>query len=787
MTKVLGRTGALVVGLHVVIYFLSATSCFRQGDKVADLDALSDAAADVVITAPLAFSLNKPMVPVSADSFALSWSPASGAAIYHAIVSESSSCSIPVVEAPTLSDNRMPIVGLDDGTWYFCVTAISASGERRDADNNGAAFVVDRSPPYAEVVVGGSVLDNPAAIRVAGDGVSSFRFKAGPVQAIDCGEDISYSDPLSIEALARAYITGPDQEWLMCILGRDLAGNEQPLTEVTTHTWQASATGRSFGFNFDSVIGGSAAVGGVVNLIGTAENGWLDPIGTKVSLRNIAGGRCLGDDGLNFAQSCPFYKDVGDGANWQMSVAIDALTKGARYELSVEVDDTLEGGRRLSDVVEFSWIYGFHGIHAGDAIRLTKTLIATDDARIYVGDTRGALKRGLATFAEPEAETGYDIFVGKNSSDGQHLWSRRFVGSGEDASIDAAIDAQGDIYILAELSGDFTDNLGALPAVGSGDILVFKVSGANGNVLWQRQLASSGADRGGGIELSGDQVIVTGSSCGNIDFGGGSNAIANCAAFIAAFSQAAGAYNWSQVYSGNSTVYPGGVALDPAGNIYWSGYFWGTLTFGDTALVSSGAEDGYLAKTTPDGSLVLVYALAGAGSQRILAVTVKDADEVLLAGRVANSASLNGTTIVGSSSGESLFVAKVTDKVAVSWAQVVTATSGDVEVLDINSVGDVYYLTAAFDGAVSFGSQKVSTVGDQDLAFVKGAVADGSFSLADSFGSVHDDVSGNPRISIDNSAAVFSIRYFSDPAKIGNLSLPDFEYFYATSEIRYRP
>ncbi len=73
-------------------------------------------------------------------------------------------------------------------------------------------------------------------------------------------------------------------------------------------------------------------------------------------------------------------------------------------------------------------------------------------------------------------------------------------------------------------------------------------------------------------------------------------------AFITKY-DAAGNVEWAQASMGGPTARANGVATDPSGNLYVSGYFQGTLTFGALSLVGDlDSLNGYLLKLDPQGT-----------------------------------------------------------------------------------------------------------------------------------------------------------------------------------------
>ncbi|MDO7873161.1 T9SS type A sorting domain-containing protein [Hymenobacter sp. ASUV-10] len=129
--------------------------------------------------------------------------------------------------------------------------------------------------------------------------------------------------------------------------------------------------------------------------------------------------------------------------------------------------------------------------------------------------------------------------------------------------------------------------------------------------------------------------------------------------------------NVEPTIGGSSTTQA--TAVDPAtGNVYSTGYFTGTVTFGNTRLVSVGADDLFVAKwDVAAGAFTSAVRGGGAtGNDRGLGIAVLSAGGVssvyvtgyfIAGGTSGTSASIAGTTLPGTGSSVDMFVARYTD------------------------------------------------------------------------------------------------------------------------------
>ncbi|NDE17802.1 hypothetical protein EBZ80_23025 [bacterium] len=129
------------------------------------------------------------------------------------------------------------IVANADGRWTVCAAARDRAGNM-SASPAALSWVRDTVPPVPEL--SGSLISRPmitsksptGIVTVGGTGVVTWRYATGKTIA-DCtswSPDISASTPVTL-----GIIPGGEGQRLLCVIGRDAAGNES--TPPTTSTW----------------------------------------------------------------------------------------------------------------------------------------------------------------------------------------------------------------------------------------------------------------------------------------------------------------------------------------------------------------------------------------------------------------------------------------------------------------------------------------------------------------------------------------------------------------------
>jgi fibronectin type 3 domain-containing protein len=228
----------------------------------------------------------------------------------------------------------------------------------------------------------------------------------------------------------------------------------------------------------------------------------------------------------------------------------------------------------------------------------TGMAISTDSTGnvIVVGSFEGSAAFGGSSFSSSGLR---DIFVAKYSPTGTHLWSKKFGGSGDDVDYGVAVNSTGDVFLSGKFQG--TVNFGGtnLTSAGADDIFLAKLSGATGAHVWSKRMGAASGDASIGVDVDGSgNVVMTGYFTGSVNFGGALLTATGLDVFVAKYSTA-GAHIWSKRFGGFDTQIPNGVAVGPGGEAIVTGYFASTIDFGSGALTSQGSYDAFLTNIGP--------------------------------------------------------------------------------------------------------------------------------------------------------------------------------------------
>lgn len=183
-----------------------------------------------------------------------------------------------------------------------------------------------------------------------------------------------------------------------------------------------------------------------------------------------------------------------------------------------------------------------------------------------------------------------------------HIWSQAFGDGCGQISQGVAVDASGNVFITGyfECTVDFGG--GILTSIGSNEIFLAKFN-ADGVHQWSKRFGSTSADRGLAIAVDASgNVIMAGRFIGTVDFGGGGLLGAGGQDIFLAKYDTNGAHLWSKRFGSGGTDVARGLAVDDSENIFITGSFNGTVDFGSGAMTSAGQSDIFLAKFRSDGA-----------------------------------------------------------------------------------------------------------------------------------------------------------------------------------------
>ncbi|HTB32016.1 MAG TPA: T9SS type A sorting domain-containing protein [Bacteroidia bacterium] len=256
-----------------------------------------------------------------------------------------------------------------------------------------------------------------------------------------------------------------------------------------------------------------------------------------------------------------------------------------------------------------SWMWGEQG-----KIKWTQDLgegfgTATDSVHdiYFVGYFRDTVSFGAYSIATNQYYG--DVYLVKYDSNGNVLWvtapNTKATISSSDAWI-VSTDAVGNAYVTGQIYDTVIFGSFKLFAHRYG-VFLTKYD-KNGNVIWARQSDGDGNGEGAGLSICTDNhkhEYITGVFSDTLYFGTDTLRTSSNDIFIVKY-DSNGNVIWSKqaiIQSKNSSGIAYSVAYDNMNNIYVTGYFQDTITFGTTELISSN-NDVFLAKYDSSGNVL---------------------------------------------------------------------------------------------------------------------------------------------------------------------------------------
>jgi hypothetical protein len=290
---------------------------------------------------------------------------------------------------------------------------------------------------------------------------------------------------------------------------------------------------------------------------------------------------------------------------------------------------------------------------------------------------------------------------------------------------------------------------------------------------WAKRIGGGGVDRGNSltVDASGN-VYTTGNFNGTVDFDPGAGvqnlvSAGNSDIYIIK-TNAAGQLVWAIRMGGTSGDFSNAIAVDAAGNIYITGYFWGTADFdpgpGTLHLTAAGYFDAFISKLDASGNLVWAKSFSSSTGIQAGAIAVDASGNVHTTGVINGTVDFDpgaGIYNLTSAGGGDIFVSKLDAMGNFVWAKIIGSTGGDNgESLAVDASGNVY-ITGYFQGTVDFdpgaGTQNLYSVDDRDI-FISKLDASGNFVWVKHMGGALYDIGYS--IKVDASGNVYTAGFF---------------------------
>jgi hypothetical protein len=262
---------------------------------------------------------------------------------------------------------------------------------------------------------------------------------------------------------------------------------------------------------------------------------------------------------------------------------------------------------KYSSIGDVEWVGQIPVLGGGNA-----KAIAFDAAgSVYAGgDTNGDLGGPSAGAA--------DAFVVKYSADGQLLWARQFGTSTEDRANAVAVDAVGNVFVAGFTAGSL-----AAPLLGSRDIVIAKYS-TSGDLLWIRQIGSSGRDYGMALAANSNGDVFLAGEVLNGNLGG--RPLGGYDAYVGRISSE-GEVLWIRQFGTSTSEAARAVVVDENDDVFVAGW-----TYGDLAAKNAGQEDLYVAKFSSAGDALWAQQTGSSEIDRCFSAALDSTGNIFVSG-----------------------------------------------------------------------------------------------------------------------------------------------------------
>ncbi len=236
--------------------------------------------------------------------------------------------------------------------------------------------------------------------------------------------------------------------------------------------------------------------------------------------------------------------------------------------------------------------------------------IATDTTGnvLLVGGFQGSLDFGNGPIASAGAVS--NVFVAKLDPQGGEQWAYPYGGStnGQWART-VATDNSNNLIVAGGFAGslDFGNGTDPLAAGATEDIFLVKFD-SDGLALWSEDFGDGAYQEPWDVAVGpGDDIFVIGNFVGQLSLGGPKLTSVgnddNYDIFIVKYN-ASGQYQWQKHFGNEHQQMAGSLSVDSVGNLVVTGFFEGTIDFGNGPLTSDGGvyDDIFVAKFSPDGT-----------------------------------------------------------------------------------------------------------------------------------------------------------------------------------------
>lgn len=233
---------------------------------------------------------------------------------------------------------------------------------------------------------------------------------------------------------------------------------------------------------------------------------------------------------------------------------------------------------------------------------------------------------------------------------------------------------------------------------------------------------------------------------------------------------------WTKTAGGPAVDKVTGVANDPAGNVFITGYFDSTIAFDSTRLVSAGGTDIFIAKYDQDGVLLWAKQVGGQNDDYASSISTDITGNCYITGffYIQGAISTFGSTTISEAGDADIFISKFNAAGNLLWVRNGGGRDDEASFCITNDISGNCYIAGYFSGTATFGNNKVISQGYSDTYLAKYDAAGNLVWIRTGGGAYQDEAHA---VTTDVSGNIYVTGFFTGNAKFGDNNLASAGYF----------
>jgi hypothetical protein len=417
----------------------------------------------------------------------------------------------------------------------------------------------------------------------------------------------------------------------------------------------------------------------------------------------------------------------GTGNDSGTSIAIDAsgniyvagtFSDTASFELTSKIS--------IGSLDVFIAKYNKHGVlqwvqSAGGTEKDSVQSIAVDgNGNVYL---TGIYKSAITFETTTIYATGdNDIFLAKYNASGVFQWARTAGGQGSDAGTGVVTDAGNNVYVVGFYSNTAAFGAFSKTSLGMRDIFLAKYN-SSGIPQWVVSAGGANDDFGSAIAIDASaNIYITGSFKAGVKFGSISAAADPnyYDVFVAKYDPVA--LNWAWVkedLTGSNNEYSQRIAVDLNGNIFVTGYYYGSVSFASTSKASKGGADMFIIKYNSLGASQWLQTAGGTGFDSGQGLVTDTNGNVYVTGFFSYPNATFGTIVKDNRGLNDAYVVRYEPNGSNPGVKTFGSLRNDVaKDIATDSAGNIF-ITGSYSNTVVFDKNAKTSQGGEDIFIIR--------------------------------------------------------------------